>query len=114
MAGFSGFGEGSLASRTLDALVQTTTVLKTTVEALRKSVDTQATSLSFLTETVFGREDPETLKHIPGLRDRITFHETVAKWGGIPFGVIMLTVFLHDIGVPTQIIGQLLIKAIGH
>ena len=97
-----------LIGRTLDALVSTVAILKTTVTALQTSVELQAQTIAMITETVFGREDPTTLKHVPGLRDRVNSHESVFKWVLIGGGSCLGLVTLHSLGLPTELIGKAL------
>ena len=97
-----------LMGRTLDALVKTVGILESTVNALKSSVDLQEKAIAMITETVFGREDPTTLKHIPGIRDRVNSHESVFKWMLIGGGSCLGLVTLHSLGLPTEFIGKAL------
>lgn len=89
--------------RTLDTLEHTVSVLEQAVSTLQKAVTT-------LHETVFGREDPVSLKHVPGIRDRVGFHESLVRWVLIPAVIVAVG---HDLGIPTDALGKLIFQHFG-
>jgi hypothetical protein len=91
---------------TVDTLGRTADALKSSVESLNDSVETQK-------EMIYGREDPETLKHIPGLRDTLLKHEFWLRWGGLAMAGAMAVLVLHALGLPTEWVGKAIKSATG-
>lgn len=95
-------GDVAVLEQTLDALKGTVGLLESTSSNQEKSLSLLKESQTTISEFIFGRNDPVTLKHISGLRDIVSRNDLLLKVAL----VLLLIPAIHALGVPTNWLGE--------
>jgi hypothetical protein len=98
-----------LLAKSVQALTSALGLAQETLRAVEQVYTTQQQTVATVKDFVFGRDDPSTLKHYPGLNDRVRFDGYMIRAGLALIGVVAL----HSLGVPTELIGKAILSHFG-